>query len=258
MANSKLAMITLDSCITDALDASEQGVHKYKKYFNLAFRGMDVLGLDFFYQIRSFKLPVTGTKTVVLPPGIIQWTKCGVLNSIGEVIPLVFNQKLTYYADQSPERLQVTQDNTLDFQNIFNGTSPWFYNYWGDGAYFNLYGVPSGAPFVGTFNVDIPNNLIILGENFSYSYVIVEGIFPPMEGQEYYIPMQFREALIAWILWQDIQGLPSTRRGSISDKAERKSNFYNERRLARARHKPIRLDQEYEMQLQATRLTVKT
>lgn len=253
----KLAMITLDSCITDYLDASEKSIHKYKKIFNLAFRGMDTLGVDFFYQIRSMKLPVSATKTVLLPPDCINYTKVGVFNSIGEVIPLVFNQKLTYYADQAPNRLQVTQDNTLDFQNLYYQGSPFFYNYWADGAYTNLYGVPSGAPFVGTFNVDVANGLILLGENFFYDYICLEYIASPIEGQEYYIPMQFREALIAWLGWQDNLYTPVKSHMDNAGSAMRERNFWNQRRLAIARYKPIRLEQEYELQLQMQRLTVK-
>jgi len=251
------AMITLDSCITDYLDQSEQGIHKYKKMFNIAFRGMDNMGLDFFYQIRSMKLPVSATKTVYLPPDYINWTKVGVLNSVGEVIPLKYNSKLTLYAGTAPERLQVTQDDTLDFQNIYNQAGPFFYNYYNNGACTNLYGVPSGAPFVGGFKIDPANNIILLDENFYYEYIILEYIVGPVEGQEYFIPIQFREALIAWMTWQDIIALPSSRRGVISDKESRKSNFYNERRLANARYKPFYLAQAYELNLEMQRMTVK-
>jgi len=251
------SMITLDSCITDYLDESEQGIHKYKKLFNIAFRGMDNMGLDFFYQIRSMKLPVSATKTVTLPADYVKYTKIGVLNSIGEVIPLKFNQKLTLFADSAPERLQVTQDDTLDFQNIYNQASPFFYNYYNNGAYTTLYGVPSGSPFVGNFNIDEANGIILLNENFFYDYLILEYITGPVEGQDYYIPVQFREALIAWMAWHDIKSIPSTRRGSISDKAERKSNFYNARRLANARYKPFYLAQAYELNLEMQRLCVK-
>jgi len=252
-----LNMISLDSCITDYLDESEQGIHKYKKMFNIAFRGMDNMGLDFFYQVRSMKLPVSATKTVQLPANYIKWAKIGVLNSVGEVIPLIYNKKLTLYADQSSQRLTVTQDDTLNFTTIYSPSSPAFYNYWNDGTYTNIYGAPSGEPFVGNFNIDEQNGLILLTEDFYYSYIILEYITGPTEGEEYFIPIQFREAMISWMAWKDISSLPSTRRGSISDKEQRKTNFYNERRLAMARYKPYYIQQAYEMQLQMTRLTVK-
>src|SRR6185369_8460708 len=105
--------ITLDSIITDYLNESEQSNHKYFKLFHLSFRGMEMLGIDFFYQIRSVKLPVLSTKTVYLPANYLQYTKVGVYNSSGEIIPLKYNSKLTTYADLLPNRIEKTQDDTL-------------------------------------------------------------------------------------------------------------------------------------------------
>ena len=45
--------ITIDSVINDYIDESEQSVHKYAKLYNIAVRGMEKLGLDFFYKIRT-------------------------------------------------------------------------------------------------------------------------------------------------------------------------------------------------------------
>ncbi|NBU53771.1 MAG: hypothetical protein EBS33_05295, partial [Alphaproteobacteria bacterium] len=79
--------ITLESCITDYLTESEQSNHKYFKLFNLAFRGMDELGLDFFYRIQSVKLPVNANFTVTLPADYLNWTKVGILSPKGDIIP---------------------------------------------------------------------------------------------------------------------------------------------------------------------------
>ena len=60
--------ITIDSVVNDYLDESEQSNHKYFKLWQLAFRGMEQLGLDFFYQVKSVKLPVDATNQTVLLP----------------------------------------------------------------------------------------------------------------------------------------------------------------------------------------------
>ncbi len=89
--------ITLDSVINDYIDESEQSVHKYAKLYNIAVRGMEKLGLDFFYKIRTVKVPVDTTNyTAQLPNDYISYTKIGVLNSVGEIIPLKFNSKMTF------------------------------------------------------------------------------------------------------------------------------------------------------------------
>jgi len=248
--------ISLDSCITDYLDESEQGVHKYKKCYNIAFRGMDEMGLDFFYAIRSMKLPVSATKTVALPPDYLNYSKVGILNADGEVVPLVYNDNLTLYADNAPNRLSVNQDDNIDFFGGFNPESPVFYNYWNDGIFTNLYGVPSGQPFTGQFKIDKSNNIILLGDNFSNSYIILEYVSAPRDDQQYYIPIQFREAMIAFLWWKDAKAV-ATRRGQVGVPANLRSDFYNQRRLARARFKPVYLQQQYFLQSEATRLTAK-
>jgi hypothetical protein len=247
--------ITLDSIITDYLNESEQSIHKYFKLFHLSFRGMEQLGLDFFYQIRSVKLPVLANKTVMLPANYLNYTKCGVYNSVGELIPLKYNDKLTTYGDLMPNRLSKTQDNTL-FELVISNTPIWF-NYWNGDVFVNLYGMPSGAPYIGGFKIDNANGVILLDENFGYDYIALEYVASPTEGEDYYVPVQFREAMIAWLSWKDSTAIPSRTHVSLGDKAAKRHEFYNERRLANARYRPLYLEQAYEWNLENQRMTVK-
>jgi len=247
--------ITLDSIITDYLEESEQSIHKYKKCFNAAFRCMDDLGLDFFYQIKSMRLPINANKTVNLPNDYLNYTKVGVLNNKGEVIPLYSNNNLTSYADLFPNRLALTVDNP-SLSNL--DANPFaFNNFWSDGSIYTLYGLPSGAPFVGNFKIDSANSLIVLDHHFSYDYLILEYVASPVEGQEYYVPIQFREAIISWLSWKDIKSLPTTRKGGLGDKGARRHDYYNDRRLAIARYKPFRPQEAHQLNMENTRLTVK-
>jgi hypothetical protein len=213
------------------------------------------MGLDFFYRIRSVKLPVNANLTVNLPDDYLNYSKVGILNFRGEIIPLTFNNKLTTYADLNPDRIEKTQDNTIVDLLLFN--TPIWYNYWNGDSYTALYGLPSGAPFVGTFKIDHTNGIILLGEHFGYEYIMLEYVASPQEGGKYYIPMQFKEALTWYLAWQDIAMLPNTRRGTLGDKADRKRNFFNERRLANARYRPIYLEEAYEWNMEQQRLSVK-
>ena len=117
--------------------------------------------------------------------------------------------------------------------------------------------MPSGGQKVGTFKVDDANNLIVLNEHYGYDYLMVEYISSPKEGEEVLLPVQFREALIAYVAWQDIAFMPTTRKGALGDKEQRKRNFYNERRLANARYKPLYLAEAYEWNLTNQRITSK-
>jgi len=245
--------ITLDSVITDYLNESEGSIHKYFKVWHLAFRGFEQLGIDAFYRVQSVKLPVNANLTVTLPADYLNWSKVGVLNDRGEIIPLYYNDKLTTYADLLPDRLEKTQDDTLDTSS---DATTW-YNYWNGGAFTNIYGVPSGEPFVGGFKVDTENGVIVLDERFRYEYLMLEYVSSPMEGKEYYLPVQFREALMAWLWWKDKKVI-SVKRGQVGVSRDLKSDFYNERKNAIARWKPIRKQEIYQASQEQTRLAIKT
>ena len=115
--------ITLDSAITDYIDESEQSIHAYKKLFNIAFRGMDMLGMDSFYPTISVELTVSATKTVPFPPSCRQWLKVGILNSNASVTPLVYNKNLTTLAVQAPNRLSVNQNPQANFSAGYDASS---------------------------------------------------------------------------------------------------------------------------------------
>lgn len=255
MGNNK-AWITLDECVNSYIDESEQGIHKYFKIWQLAFRVMTELGIDFFYQIRTQKLAVNPNFTVELPADYVKWTKVGVLNDVGEIIPLRYNEKLTNFAQFDTDRLSKTQDNTLF--NFFLFNTPIWYNFWTGNMFTILYGMPSGAPFVGNFKIDESSGVILLDETFSYTYVMLEYICAPQQGQTYYIPIQFKEAMIAGLAWLDIRNVPAKTHVHNSNVSMRRHEFYNQRRLAWARYRPLNLMEAYEHWLSTMRLTVKS
>lgn len=255
MSNTHQQYVSLDTVINLYLDRSEQSVHKYYKCWQLAFSGMEELGLDFFYQIKSVKLPVNANLTVSLPDDYLNYSKVGVLNSQGEIIPMGYNNRLTTFADLQPDRLTVTQDNTITDLIQFN--TPIWYNYWNNGAFSSLYGLPSGSPFIGSFKVDNHNGVILLSENFGYEYIMLEYVASPKQGEEYYIPIQFKTALMWYIAYNDIAMLPNTRKGTLGDKEQRKRAYHNERRVANARYRPVDLQSAHQWSMEQQRLTVK-
>lgn len=247
--------IPMDDAINAYLDEAEQSVHKFFKLWNIAVRGVHELGLDFFFQIRSVKLPINANKTVTLPADCLKYSKIGVLNDRGEIIPLRFNEKLTYFADQLPDRIEKTQDNTIP--NAFVNNSPVWYNYWNGYAYTPVFGLPSGSPFVGSFKIDEHNGIILLDENFIYEYLLLEYIASPKQGEIYYIPIQFKEAIISYLRWKDIISTNAKTHVANANIMWRRKEYYNDRRLALARFRPYYLDQAYMSDLEDTRLAIK-
>jgi hypothetical protein len=245
--------IPLDSILQDYMNEAEVSQNKYFKCFHLAFRGMDEMGMRAFYSIKAVKLPRNDNYTVTLPADYRQWSKVGVLNDKGAIIPLYYNDKFTTYADLSEDRLTKTEDNSLlgDWDN-----STWF-NYWNGYSFSNVYGCPSGQPFAGNFKVDNANGVILLNENFQYDYIVLEYVASPVEGEDYYIPVQFREALIAWLWWRDKKAA-NINRGQVGISRDLKSEFYNQMRLAIAAWKPIRIYDMYQASQEQTRAAVKS
>lgn len=254
MSSQRQPYISLDSVLNDYLTESEQSINKYFKIWHLAFRGFEQLGLDFFYRIQAVKLPVNANMTVTLPANYLNWTKVGILNNHGEIIPLYYNDKLTTYADLLPNREEKINDPSSEWLSWNNNT---WCNYWTGSGYTNIYGVPSGEPFVGSFKVDTENGVIILNERFNRDYLMIEYVSSPVEGQEYYLPMQFREALMAWLWWKDKKAI-SVKRGQVGVSRDLKSDFYNERRNAIARWKPLRKQEIYQTSQEQSRLAIKS
>lgn len=255
MADQHTSWITLDSCINDYLIESEQSIHKYFKLFNLGFRCMEDLGLDFFLTIKTVKLIPSANKTVPLPPDFLNYTKIGVTNGLGQLIPLTYNEGLTAYNDLNPNRLSNIASDTI---NQYSYSSPTFFNFWNGSNYSNLYGISFAGLSNGGFKIDVSNNVIILDPAFGYNEIIMEYTASPQEGKEHYIPMQFREAMIAWLAWKDIANIPSTRRGNLGDKAARRNEYFESRRKGIRQFRPFYLDQAYILDQQGERLVVKS
>lgn len=248
--------ISLDSVVLDYLSEAEYSNNKYFRIWHIAYRGLEDLGLDAFYQIKAVKLPINSNLTVQLPADFVQWSKVGVLNDVGEIIPLYYNDKLTKYADLLPERLSKTQDETLFNWNDW-GVNTWF-NYWNGISYTNIYGVPSGAPFVGSFKVDLANGVILLNETFAYEYLMLEYVSSPKEGEDYFLPIQFREALISWIRWKDSISTNVKTHVQNSSIGMRRKDYYNDRRTAIARWKSTRQSEIYQAHQEQVRIAIKS
>lgn len=249
----KGSWILLDTVVYDYLTESEQGENKFFKLWNICFRGMEQLGIDFFYEIKTVILQIDSTKTAKLPHDFANYSKIGCLNSFGQIVPFTYNNSLTLFAATNPERLTRIQSDS--YYNLYQPESLCYYNYWDGYGYGNMYGIPSGG-YQGTFRIDEPNQVIVFENEFTYNSIALEYVALPKEGESYYVPSIFREALIAWMAWKDINSAPLKRAVNL-DKEARRRDFGNERRLARARYKPFHLMEAYQWNLQTQRLTIK-
>lgn len=250
-----LQWVSIDDCINAYLSRSEQSNHKYFKLWHLCFDWLNQVGLNSFYAVQAVKLPVNANLTVTLPANYLNYSKVGVLNQQGEIIPMGFNSKLTTSFDYSPTRIEQTQDNTISTQ--LNEQGVWWYNVWNGGGYSNTYGLPSGAPFIGSFKIDNANGVIVLSENFSYDYVMLEYVASPQPGGEYYLPVQFKLALISYLAWMDVINLPVKTHMANSNVGMRRHDYFQELERAKFSYDPVNLPNLYQWNLEMQRLTIK-
>lgn len=255
MSEQKQGWITLESCILDYMNEAELNNSKYVRLFHLAYRVMENLGIDFFYQIKTVKLQLNANKTVTLPDDFRHYNKVGILNGIGELVPLKYNEKLTTFADLKPTR--VTETNSSNFANYYSFSSPIFFNFWDGTSYNNLYGLPGSYIYAGGFKIDTTNGVILFDSAFNWTNLILEYTANPEADQDYYIPSEFREAVIAWLAWKDIANISSSRKGNLGDKRDRRHEYFEARRLGIRAYRPFYLDQAYIQNVEAQRLCVK-
>lgn len=248
--------VTTDEIVNLYIDETMQSTHSYYRLSHICNRGVMDMGLDFFFSIKSVKLPVKNNKTADLPSDYLQYSKVGIANKNGQIACLKHNNSISIYADTFNDRLSKVQAGAIGFNWDYNSNN--FYNFYNNGFFVgNVYGYPSDMPILGQFKIDEANNLLVLDVNYKYDYIIMEYMCSPSQDEQYTVPLVFKEALIAWLAWKDIANLPVKTHVQNSNVSMRRKEYYNQRRLAFQRYKPFRLEESVDINQEANRLTVK-
>lgn len=250
--------ISLEDVVKNYMSEADYSGAAFLRMYHLAIRGYDDIWQDISRAPKTRKLTVLDNKTVELPSDYVQWIKVGVINEKGEVATLRRNDKLSGYAATDNSRNAVlptlTSDQLLDTKDYM------YRNFYDDGInnYYNLFGLPAGTQNIGEFKVLDEDGVIILSPEFGDSEIILEYLATPyQEGETVLIPIQIREAIIAWLAWMDIRSRASSRRVNIGEKQIRRREYYNQRRLARARLQPFRTGDINDVVRMNNNLTVK-
>ena len=247
--------VKLTTLVTSYIDESRQTSKEFRRLWALAFRGLNDLGLDVTWTPKQTLLKVNPNLTVDLPIDYIDWVRVGMFNASGELATLKVNEQLSSYKDKSSARLSSL---TSEIEaNITNPDTPFWYGYWGDDDYEHYFGVGSGLIQPGECKVDAQNMVIILNTDFQYSNVLVEYISSPIMDDDYSVDLKAQEAMIAWLRWKDIQSLPSTRLVNLGEKRDRENQYKIQKRLARKRLKPFRLQVAEQYSRESEKLAVK-
>ena len=224
-------------------EAARQSDASFLRLWRICFRGFQQMGLNAFWQSKTISIPVNPNITATLPSDFIQWVKIGNFNDVGELQIFSVNENLTTFKDTSANRVSDIASEIGNFATSLVGQDFWPVSVnTTDGNYNRQnFGVGSRLLTAGECAVDVTNRVILLNTSFPYPHVILQYISSPEQDDDYSIPIQFQEAMIAWIYWQENQYMPNTNKGSGSGKQQAAQNFKSQLLKARKDFKPIRV-----------------
>ena len=238
MSNKIERNIKLSDAVNMYIDEARLTTKDFRRLWAMAFRGLQEIGMDVSWSPKVTVLPVNPNLTADLPDDYLEWIRVGLFNASGEIATLKVNEQLTKYRDTTPTRLSDTTTQLGDNMTVPN--YPYWFGYW-DQDYEHYFGAGSGLIQAGECRLDSANRVVVFDPQFSYSSVVFEYVSSPMMDDDYTIDFRCQEALISYLRWKDIQSLPATKLVNISEKTMREREYYSQKKLARKRLKPFRL-----------------
>lgn len=193
--------VPLRTIVAYALDEQDKSGGDFDKCWILAFRALVHLGQSIAWEPITVRIPVNGNMTATLPSDYIGWSKIGILTDDGKVSTLKISTSISTFKDTNPNRLDyLTPDINTQIPLLLS--APFFFNYFDNGYYYNLYGVGGGLLQYGECRVDEQNGIIVFPPDFKYSSIILEYLSSPQKNGDYTITIGLQEAVIAFIKWK--------------------------------------------------------
>lgn len=256
MAKDTAQWMGLAEVIYQYIDQAKLTTAEFRRLWTIGVRGVEEIGMDVHATPKTAKILVNANKTVNLPSDYIGFSKVGVFNPDGEVATLRRNPNLTAYKiDQNDRLANNTDDTEVD---SFRLQDLAYVNYFDGARYVNIFGAGAVLNSAGTFDIDEEQGLIYLDNQYGHDYVVLEYLSSPADDVDYKIPVQIREAVLAYIAWKDIELLPLGRRASLGDKQLRRKEYYNQKRLANLRENVVSIAEANEVIRLGQKLVVKS
>jgi len=213
------------------LDAS--GDQAYMRFFELARLGLRELSFDTAKHIKTSLLTINTThNTVSLPSDYIKYTKIGVYNTDGTIDYLAKADNL-YIGSVTPTNASDTDELNTD--------PPVWTDGWGIGK---RYGEGGGQNSHGYYRLNNKLNRIEFASNINATQIVLEYITDGLDNVDNSSNVQIHsflaEALKSYVYWASIK---YKRDYSLADKETAKKDYYNQKRLARARVQSMTKDE---------------
>jgi hypothetical protein len=255
MSKDTAKWVGLSEIIYQYIDQARMSNADYRRLWAIGVRGVEEMGMDVYATPKTAKLLVNANKTVTLPSDYIAFSKVGIFNAKGEVATLRRNINLSSYKILQTDRLTSNTDNTTG--NTYRLQDLAYVNYFDGARYVNIFGAGSVLNSAGEFDISEEDGLIYLDNGFTFDYVVLEYLSSPADDVDYKIPIQIREAILAFVAWKDIEHLPLGRKASLGDKQLRRKEYYNQKRNSNLRENPVTLWDANEVIRLGTKLVAK-
>ena len=224
---------------------------------NVALRGIREFGFDVTSRVKSIKMSVNATNnTVALPDDFVDLLKIGTVGSDGILRVLAQNKNINYsrqvaqknsadttsQADSQSGPLDIDNNLILDRSDDKTTTSGSstsadeydfyiFENYAYQGSLGRLYGT-GGGHMQGEYRINLDQNRIEVDTASGVSEVVIEYISDEARSTNPVVHVYAEEALRCYIYYK-----LSERKSNVpaNEKQRARSEYYNERRKAKAR-----------------------
>tara|TARA_R100000654_G_scaffold73751_1_gene106980 strand:+ start:519 stop:1403 length:885 start_codon:yes stop_codon:yes gene_type:complete len=218
---------------------------------NIALRGIREFGFDVSSRVRSIKRTIQSNNTVILPEDYVDLVKIGVVDSDGILRVLGQNKNLNYSrklttegatTDSEAGPLNLTSNIIKDREDDKNATAGSnsgngdldhfiFENYLFQGGIGRLYGL-GGGHLAGEYRINLDQNRIEIDTDSASSEIVLEYIADEARSTNPVIHVYAEEALRSYMYYKLCE-----RKSTVpaNEKARARREYYNDRRLAKAR-----------------------
>ena len=218
---------------------------------NIALRGIREFGFDVSSRVRSIKRTVQSNNTIILPEDYVDIVKLGVVDGEGTLRVFGQNKNLNYSRKlTSDESKTDSADGPLNIDaNLIRNreddkTSTTggdgnnidldvfiFENYLFQGGVGKLYGI-GGGHLAGEYRINLDQNRIEIDTESHFDEVVLEYIADEARSTNPVIHVYAEEALRSYMYYKLCE-----RKSTVpaNEKARARQEYYNDRRLAKAR-----------------------
>ena len=218
---------------------------------NIALRGIREFGFDVSSRVRSIKRTIASNSTIALPEDYVDLVKIGVVDSDGVLRVFGQNKNLNYSrkdkngtgrGDSDAGPLNIPSNLIEDREDDKGATAGSdsgngdldhfiFENYLFQGGVGRLYGL-GGGHLSGEYRINLDQNRIEIDTDSGSSEVVLEYIADEARSTNPVIHVYAEEALRSYMYYKLCE-----RKSTVpaNEKARARQEYYNDRRLAKAR-----------------------